>query len=462
MNGTATGTLLADQVDDSLSSSRVLGSIAPNPSVKRINSLISKTYKQASTLFLTRRLPEALETLDPLICPPESADGSQNGDVSNATALIAGANPSLRVKVWNLYLTLLNAIIELGPDEGRNTFGNKEWRNLVAKARDGTIWDEVVSIGYGGIEGNVDADVVSNLATLLLAYSSSQTLTQNHLETYLSSARHPSLDLSDRSKGSNEQSIEFSSPSFHNGGTDTPRDLNSRIKILEIYTLHVLPRNEEWQYAKDFIAMSEILDDERREAFLQTLQSLEEQKGMDEHQEMETLRQQEESRMRERHERETGEEEKRRLEAERAKQEAEARQHKRSDSEKDYGIDNPTSTKPAQKPPGPSNLKSTKPSQPNNRLSPSSRAHAPARKPGSRSTYKRIIALMTALQHMVLEMAQSISRNPTVLLRTIFFIIALLVALGRRDIRDRIGKITGLGWDKMKGTVGMGVKVSYL
>ena len=163
MNGTGTTTTLTEKEGDSLSTSRVLGSVNSNSSVKRTNSLISKTYKQASTLFLTRRLSEALEALEVLISPIESADGSQNIETSSPTALIANANQGLRIKVWNLYLTLLNAIIELGADEGRSIYGPKEWRILVAKARDGTIWDEVVNIGYGGTEGNVDADVVSNL-----------------------------------------------------------------------------------------------------------------------------------------------------------------------------------------------------------------------------------------------------------------------------------------------------------
>ena len=125
--------------------------------------MISKTCKQASNLFLTRRLSEALQTLEPLFTQSENQDDATNGDTASPPALIQQAARTTRVKVWNLYLTLLNAIIELGPEEGRNTFGSKEWSSLVAKARDGTIWDEVVNIGYGGVEGNVDADVVSNL-----------------------------------------------------------------------------------------------------------------------------------------------------------------------------------------------------------------------------------------------------------------------------------------------------------
>ena len=208
--------------------------------------------------------------------------------------------------------------------------------------------------------------------------------------------------------------------------------------------------------------MSEVLDDERRETFLQALQTLEEQKGTDDHHEMETLQQQEEARARERLDREARDEEQRRIESEQVRTAAEAKQYKRSDSEKDYGIDDAASTKPSNELPGPSNLKATRPSQPNNRLSPTSRAHAPSKKQSSRTTYGGGIALLTALHNAILKMAWSMSHNPMLLLRTIIFIVAFLVALGRRDVRDRIGRITGLGWDKIRDTVGMGVKFSYL
>lgn len=119
-------------------------------------SHISKTYRQSSTLFLTRRLPEALTTLLPLITPPESAT-----DVEPAP--IAVASRSSRTKVWSLYLTILNAIIELEPEEGKDAFGVQEWKALCNKVRDGGIWEEVVTNGYHGVEGEVDSDVVINL-----------------------------------------------------------------------------------------------------------------------------------------------------------------------------------------------------------------------------------------------------------------------------------------------------------
>ena len=65
--------------------------------------------------------------------------------------------------MWSLYLTILNAAVDLDPEEGKQTFGSQEWRALVSKVREGDVWEEVVKNGYGGVEGDVDSDVVINL-----------------------------------------------------------------------------------------------------------------------------------------------------------------------------------------------------------------------------------------------------------------------------------------------------------
>jgi hypothetical protein len=160
MNGSTTQSILTDSID-SLSSSRILRS-----SAKGSSSLISRTYKKASNLFLTRRLPECLQALEPIISTQHSGETEQ--EENTESALIATASKNARIKVWSLYITLLNAIIELGPEEGKAQFGSTQWRSLVAKVREGTVWEEVVREGYHGREGLVDADVVSNLCVLLL------------------------------------------------------------------------------------------------------------------------------------------------------------------------------------------------------------------------------------------------------------------------------------------------------
>lgn len=138
-----------------------LSSLTSSASARRSASYISKTYRQSSTLFLTRRLPEALSTILPLITPPQP--GSEGAGGTTEPAPVAKASRNTRTKVWTLYIAILNAIVALDPDEGKETFGSQEWRSICAKVRDGGVWEEVVMNGYHGVEGDVDSDVVINL-----------------------------------------------------------------------------------------------------------------------------------------------------------------------------------------------------------------------------------------------------------------------------------------------------------
>lgn len=159
---------------DPSASSLLSSSISSLSNSRHQSSQIAKTYRQAAQLFLTRRLPEALSTIEPVITPPtrlpDSTDGQDDqtdGEEQAAPAPIAAASRGTRVKVWSFYLTFLNAVVELGSEEGKHAFGAAKWKALVAKTRDGSIWEEVVRDGYGGSEGDVDAEVVINLFVTL-------------------------------------------------------------------------------------------------------------------------------------------------------------------------------------------------------------------------------------------------------------------------------------------------------
>jgi hypothetical protein len=107
-------------------------------------------------------LPESLSTILPVITPTANDEDTVT-DNSGETAPIVKASRTTRIKVWSLYLTILNAVLELDPEEGKQAFGGSEYRSLVSKVREGEIWEEVVTNGYGGVEGDVDSDVVINL-----------------------------------------------------------------------------------------------------------------------------------------------------------------------------------------------------------------------------------------------------------------------------------------------------------
>ncbi|KAI2471426.1 hypothetical protein F4781DRAFT_111186 [Annulohypoxylon bovei var. microspora] len=432
--------------------SNSISSLASTTSSRPSASNISKAYRQASQLFLTRRLPEALSTVLPLISP-----SSENADVNglNDPAPVVRASRSTRIKVWSLYLTILNAILELDPDEGKEAFGTQEWRSLCKKVRDGDVWEEVVQFGYHGVEGEVDSDVVINLATLLLAHAKTQAVNQKRLENYLASSTTPNLDISQRleeTKASRLSSRRRSPSKGVASGADTPRDLNARVKILELYTLHVLLRNNEWDYAREFISVSAVLDDERREAFLQALQSLQEEQQESERREREEQQKQEEKLQKDIEEArrlraENEARERRRLDEERAKREG---------SEVDYGIENSQSAPRSKNKPrtasGSSALsRAAKPSAPKGK-----KAVAPP------SFGARAAVVIMNFRKVIEQMGATLKANPMLLMRLVAFVISIIVMFGRKGIRERIQQILGTGWNKVRSTAGMGVKVSYI
>jgi hypothetical protein len=413
-------------------------SVSSLSSSRHQSSQIAKAYRQAAQLFLTRRLPEALSTIEPIITPPDQdkLNGTTNGDVL-PYAPIASASRSTRVKVWSFYLTFLNSVVELGAEEGKHAFGSTRWKTLVSKCRDGSVWEDVVRDGYAGAEGDVDAEVVINLATLLLTHSPSQRLNQQRLETYLSASANPTFDVSSHMESSMHQNRRTNQ---HNNGTSTPRDLNTRLKLLELYTLHVLPRNEEWDYAREFISMSEVLDDERKEAFLLALHSLKEEKEEMEVREAKLRQQQQEQMEQRRKEAEARRLEQTREEDERRKREEENRRQPRGSDEV---------------------LRKQQPRQ-----APSTSARPPrgAKKAVSPppTLYDRASSALTAMQTIITNTAHSMTANPMALFRTFLFLLAFMLALARRDLRERIMRILRNAWDKVRRTVGMGVKVSYI
>ncbi|KAL1999089.1 hypothetical protein VTN02DRAFT_5069 [Thermoascus thermophilus] len=439
--------------------------LSSTSSRRSTSKLCSQIHKNASQLFLTRRLPECLAALEPIITPPQDEQRQQqytNGDNGSSppVAPIATVSGTLRIKVWNLYITLLSAIVDLGAEDGKRTFGQKEWKALASKVRDGEIWETIVQTGYGGREGSVDADVVYNLATLLLNHSPSQTLNQQRLETYLSSYGQPDLDIAAHLQTSPSGSRRRRIPA---SGANTPKDLASRVRIVELFTLHVLPRNEEWDYAREFIRMSELLDEERKDVFLQTLEGLKEEK------EQSSLRAAELQREKDAElERQMQEEEWRRAkEAAAAERVQQDHGHKRTGSEIDYGIEKghpngaakSRGSRSAEKSSGGKAVDSSG----RTTFSPppeSSKHSKKVDKSHSRARQSR--ALITVLHNLLRSIGRTVSGNPMALLRTLLFMLGIIMALSRRDVRDHIRRITSTSWQKVRGTVGMGVKVSYI
>ena len=131
---------------------------------KKASSEFSRTYKHASQLYLTRRLYEAYETLQPVIKPVMESNGHTSEDEDEPiSAPIATATTSQRIKLWSLYAALLNAIVDLGAEAGKQEFGQKLYREIVRIVETGDVWEQVVQDGYRGREASLDAEVVYNV-----------------------------------------------------------------------------------------------------------------------------------------------------------------------------------------------------------------------------------------------------------------------------------------------------------
>jgi hypothetical protein len=279
--------------------------------------------------------------------------------------------------------------------------------------RGGGIWEDVVQTGYYGIAEDVDADVVINLATLLITHAPSQKLTQDRLEAYLAASLVSNSPYSSPVGASTQRSP-----------INAPRSSNTILRLIEIYVLHILPRNGEWDYAREYVSMSETLDNARKEAFLVALHELREAEVRQRRVESERLA------AMKRRQREV-EEEKRMVDAE--------LRRKEEQSSKQQVVPIPrTQATPTR----PSALRS------------SSKIKKDMPTPSTPQEQGSLIRLAQVY-------LQRLWVSPS-LLRAVMVASAVLLALGRGSVRRLLARLLGLIWRKVMATLGMGVKVSYI
>jgi hypothetical protein len=456
-----TATLTDTTTDPASSSSAYLTSSLTSLSRSRSsNNLIVRTYKQATQLYLTRRFSEAWNVLETIVRGTEGDEGQENTSYNNnddeghlSPAPVAQSSRGTRTKVWVFYLSLIHAVVELGAEEGGREFGGTEkWRSIAKKAREGTVWGEIVARGYGGQEGEVDAEVVVNLATLLLGHMVDQRANQARLETFLASSED--VAAGSLMGGYDGVSTPMSSHSV------SPKALQARVKVLELYALHVLPEVGEWDYAREFVEGCGSLDEERKEGFLAALDGLREEREGLKQREVE-LQEQREREVQEEKMRREQEEERRRAEEERVKREREQQQKKERDaanavaavSNTNNSGDTRANTLSNNGNGNNNNTRNGQPSRSARKPTPSSSQNNPA---ASATLLTRLTSLAHHVRHNLLGGPSLLSA------RLLMFIFAFILLASRRDMRVRLRRALAEGWDKVRRTVGMGVKVSYV
>jgi hypothetical protein len=228
-----------------------------------------------------------------------------------------------------------------------------------------------------------------------------------------------------------------------------------------LYTLHVLLRNNEWDYAREFISISSVLDEERREAFLQALQSLQEEQQENERREKEEKRYQEEQLKKD-----IEDARRRRVEnEEREKREEERSRDTRGGSEVDYGVENSPPRPGSSKSRGSVKGGSAKGARSLPSSSPTARSAVPKKNVNVKAPptlMARAGNVVTNVRKLVESMAGGFKTRPLLLMQMLAFVVGILVLLSRRDVKERVKRILEKSWTKVRQTAGMGVKVSYI
>lgn len=371
---------------------------------------VARVYRTCTNLFLTRRLPDALATLQPII--------------ADSVSPRVKCSRALRTKVWSLYFAILDAAAKMGAEEGKKVWGAAEWRKILQRVRSGAMWDEAIAT-YGG-EGRVDAEVVNALVTLLLAHSQDQSVTQKKIEAYLSAAPNTI------------------------GTDDDPKGISQRVKLVELYILHVIPRVGDWDYAREFTNTSPDLDDEQKDLFQATLDQL--QKDSEE--------------------------------AERYSQELAARREAQWEHDRQQELADEAMSVHS---PAPSIAGSRAGSVATTTRRTSTTTVRPPRREGKRKTAsvngatkegkvtanngkvtattkadsKNLFATTTALLNR-LQAQMNTAQGRFTLLRTVIMLAMVVWMTSKRRVRERVRRLLLLAWIKTTRTVGMGMKVTYI
>ena len=254
---------------------------------------------------------------------------------------------------------------------------------------------------------------------LQLGQAPSQIDNQTRVRKYLTGAPLPTFvhrTPSDKDASLPPNVQEESTPS------QSAKYLKSYLDVIELFVLHILPRNEEWAYARSYIDSCDFLDNERKVSFILTLNQLTEEAAAERKATKDRFAA-----------------EKARA-AKAAREEAEKKREekqKAKESDKTPSAPRPTTTKKPDKPQG------------HGQSTSATLAH-------------RASTLISKLEGLVRSMATSLGGNPAMLLRLLLSAVAIIMVFGKGDARERAKRILAKGWEKVKETVGMGVKISYV
>jgi hypothetical protein len=201
-------------------------------------------YKLSSQYFLTKHFPEANQAIQPLL---------------------RSTDRKWQQKAWGLYLIILDNGLKFTPEEGRKVWGRQGWEREVLRIKQARIWDELLDAVHG-VKSAIDAEVI------MAMYFPSPDLEADYFIRIQISLHHGDTKIAQLKV---EEWLAAVPPPYPyqssavidglvNDESNGVKQKDYYGKVLELYCLALLPRNEEWDFANTFIEMNEYLSDARK------------------------------------------------------------------------------------------------------------------------------------------------------------------------------------------------------
>jgi len=199
-------------------------------------------YKLSSHYFLTKHFPEASQAIQ---------------------SLLRSHDLKWKQKAWGLYLVILDNGLKLSDEEGRRVWSRQGWEVEVSRVKGSKLWDELLDTFDGDI-GSIGGEVVMAMYApndpvdygriQVSLHHGDTKLGQLKVEEWLAAVPAP---------------FPYESAENLNGVTGAVTNGTGKVKdfygkVLELYCLSLLPRNEEWDYANSFIDMNDFLSEAKK------------------------------------------------------------------------------------------------------------------------------------------------------------------------------------------------------
>ncbi|KAG5363884.1 hypothetical protein CJU89_3071 [Yarrowia sp. B02] len=212
-----------------------------------------QTFGESAREFVNKNFYNSYELIRPFFDEITAKGAQVNGSVAADPNNPHNIPLSLWIKVWSLYLAILDASCKQAGEALLNSTNDLsgsdsgEWsstrKQLARKLTSGSVWDELVTASGG--TGHIHPTILALLASLSIRHDTDAKLMADNLEKFIVSYANDSDDAKTKT-------------AFY--------------KVLDLYLLRVLPDLHQWDVAHSFVNNTNLFSHEQKKEMTHKLE----------------------------------------------------------------------------------------------------------------------------------------------------------------------------------------------